>query len=87
VRSWVDAKASAGEINRELAILKRMFTLAIKGNKLMVRPHIPMLRYAIVSESDLGRRPRKARSACDRDNRRDKIPIWQGAALQESVKY
>jgi hypothetical protein len=40
----IDAKASAGEINRELAILKRMFTLAIKGNRLMVRPHIPMLQ-------------------------------------------
>ena len=40
----LDAKASPGEINRELAILKRMFTLAVKGNKLMVRPHIPMLQ-------------------------------------------
>lgn len=40
----MDAKASAGEINRELAILKRMFTLAVKGGKLMVRPHIPMLQ-------------------------------------------
>jgi integrase len=40
----LDAKVSAAEINRELAILKRMFTLAIHGNKLMVRPHIPMLQ-------------------------------------------
>lgn len=40
----LDAKASAGEINRELAVLKRMFSLAVKGNKLMVRPHIPMLQ-------------------------------------------
>jgi integrase len=39
----LDAGASAGEINRELAALKRMFTLAVKANKLMVRPHIPML--------------------------------------------
>ena len=31
-------------MNRELAVLKRMFTLAVKGNKLMVRPHIPMLQ-------------------------------------------
>lgn len=43
-RARLDAKASAGEINRELAILKRMFTLAIKGNKLQARPQIPMLR-------------------------------------------
>lgn len=39
----LDAKASAGEINRELAALKRMFTLAVKDSKLMVRPYIPML--------------------------------------------
>src|SRR6185312_2356136 len=31
-------------INRELAALKRMFTLAIRSAKLMHRPHIPMLR-------------------------------------------
>src|SRR5207244_4058659 len=43
-RVRLDAKASAGEINRELAILKRMFTLAVKGNKLLARPYIPMLR-------------------------------------------
>jgi integrase len=43
-RKRLEAKASAGEINRELAILKRMFTLAVKGNKLMVRPYIPMLQ-------------------------------------------
>ena len=39
----LDAGASAAEINRELAVLKRMFTLAVKATKLMVRPHIPML--------------------------------------------
>lgn len=43
-RKRLDAKASTGEINRELAILKRMFTLAVKANKLMVRPYIPMLQ-------------------------------------------
>jgi integrase len=31
-------------INRELASLKRMFTLAVRGGELMARPHIPMLR-------------------------------------------
>jgi integrase len=30
-------------INRELAALKRMFTLAIRGGKLLQRPHIPTL--------------------------------------------
>jgi integrase len=33
-----------GSINRELAILKRIFTLAVQGGKLMVRPYIPMLK-------------------------------------------
>jgi integrase len=36
--------ASNGEINRELALLKRMFTLAIQGGKLLDKPYIPMLR-------------------------------------------
>src|SRR5688572_25821428 len=39
----LDAGASAAEVNRELAVLKRMFTLCVKANKLMVRPYIPML--------------------------------------------
>ncbi|MBP7779482.1 MAG: site-specific integrase [Acidobacteria bacterium] len=32
------------EINRELALLKRMFTLAIQAAKVLYRPHIPMLK-------------------------------------------
>jgi hypothetical protein len=39
-----DEKASNGEINRELAYLKRMFTLAVQSAKLMSRPYIPMLK-------------------------------------------
>ena len=35
---------SAGEINRELTALKRMFSLAQKHGKLLHRPHVPMLR-------------------------------------------
>jgi integrase len=42
-RKRLDTGAAAAEVNRELAILKRMFTLAVKGNRLLVRPHIPML--------------------------------------------
>ena len=38
--------ASNGTINRELAILKRAFTLAIQAGKLLTRPHVPMLREA-----------------------------------------
>ena len=34
---------SVAEINRELAILKRMFVLAMQAGKLLHRPHIPML--------------------------------------------
>jgi len=36
--------ASNAEINRELALLKRMFTLAMQAAKLLYRPHIPMLK-------------------------------------------
>ncbi len=35
--------ASNAEINRELAILKRAFTLTVQAGKLLHRPHIPML--------------------------------------------
>ena len=35
--------ASNAEINRELAILKRAFRLAVQAGKLLHRPHIPML--------------------------------------------
>src|SRR5262249_33270081 len=40
------AGASNGEINRELAALKRMYTLAIQAGKLHARPYIPMLQEA-----------------------------------------
>lgn len=43
ITARLDAKAAPGEINRELALLKRMFTLAIQGGKLITRPHVPML--------------------------------------------
>jgi integrase len=36
--------ASNAEINRELALLKRMFSLALDAEKLLHRPKIPMLR-------------------------------------------
>ena len=38
------AEASNAEINRELAIMKRAFSLAYKAGKLLHKPHIPMLR-------------------------------------------
>ena len=37
-------RASNAEINRELALLKRMFSLAVEAGKLLYRPHIPMLK-------------------------------------------
>jgi integrase len=43
-KSRQDAGAANGEINRELAVLKRMYSLAMQGGKLHARPHIPMLR-------------------------------------------
>ena len=41
-----DAKAANAEINRELAIIKRAFRMAMRGGKLLTMPHIPMLREA-----------------------------------------
>src|SRR5262249_40562060 len=45
---WVEVPAitrpvSAAEINRELALLKRIFTLALQADKLTRKPHVPML--------------------------------------------
>lgn len=40
------ANAANGEINRELAVLKRMFTLAMQARKAHSRPHIEMLKEA-----------------------------------------
>ena len=39
----VTKSVSNGEINRELTVLKRMFTLAMQAGKILHRPHIPML--------------------------------------------
>jgi integrase len=38
-----DAGAANATINRELAALKRMYTLAVRAKKLITKPHIPML--------------------------------------------
>jgi hypothetical protein len=43
-RSQASTGASNAEINRELTILKRMFSLAIQAGKLLHKPHIPLLR-------------------------------------------
>jgi integrase len=37
-------QVSNGEINRELTILKRAFSLALQAGKLLAKPHISMLR-------------------------------------------
>src|SRR5262249_28891620 len=48
VRAYIAARQAEGAanatINRELAILKRMYTLAMQAGKLLHRPHIPMLK-------------------------------------------
>lgn len=36
--------ASAGTINRELEAIRRALNLAIEGRKLLVKPHVPMLK-------------------------------------------
>jgi integrase len=40
----MEAKARNGEINRELALLKRMFSLTTKQGQLIYRPYIAMLK-------------------------------------------
>jgi integrase len=39
-----EAGATAASVNRELAIVRRMFVLAMQAGKLLFRPHIPRLR-------------------------------------------
>ena len=39
-----EAGASAAEINRELAVLRRAFNLAVQAGRLIHRPHFPMLK-------------------------------------------
>ena len=43
IAARLDAKAAPGEVNRELSLLKRMYTLAIQAGKLLARPYVPML--------------------------------------------
>ena len=38
------AGAASSSINRDLTLLKRMFTLAVQAGKLMTRPYIPLLK-------------------------------------------
>lgn len=40
----VTKPVSNGEINRELTVLERMFTLAMQAGTILYRPHIPMLQ-------------------------------------------
>jgi integrase len=39
-----EARATNGEINRELTAVKRAFSLGIQSGKILTKPHIPMLR-------------------------------------------
>ena len=47
IRTFITGRLAAGaspaEINRELALLKRMFSLAVEAQKLHAKPRIPML--------------------------------------------
>jgi integrase len=48
VRQYIAKRQASGAsnatINRDLVTLKRMFTLAVQGGKLMTRPYIPLLK-------------------------------------------
>ncbi|MCL4848087.1 MAG: tyrosine-type recombinase/integrase [Acidobacteria bacterium] len=50
VRTYIsqrlDAGAAPASVNRELALLKRTFTLAVRDGRVLMRPHIPMLAEA-----------------------------------------
>ena len=50
-----EAGASNAEINRELAIVRRAFSLALQAGKLIHRPHFPMLKENNVRTSFLER--------------------------------
>ena len=39
-----DRRASNGQINRELTAIKRAFSLGLQAGKILMKPHIPMLR-------------------------------------------
>ena len=60
------AGASNGEINRELTALKRMFSLAVQGGKLLHKPHIPMLKENNLRTGFFEREPFEAVPACPR---------------------
>jgi integrase len=47
VRQQQDEGAANGSINRELALLKRAFNLAVNDERLSSAPHIPMLAEAV----------------------------------------
>jgi len=40
----VTRPVSAAEVNRELALLRRIFTLAVQADKMSRKPHVPMLQ-------------------------------------------
>lgn len=44
IRQAEERPYSNAEINRELAIVKRIFSLAAQGGKIFQRPHVPMLK-------------------------------------------
>ena len=44
IRDRQEHGASNGEVNRELSVVKRMFSLAVQAQKLHHRPYIPMLQ-------------------------------------------
>jgi integrase len=50
IRTRQREKASNGEINRELSALKRMFSLGIRGEKIVRRPYIPRLEERNIRE-------------------------------------
>lgn len=50
LRAFAEARltdgASAATVNRDLAVLRRMFTLAVQAERLQTRPHFPALKEA-----------------------------------------
>jgi hypothetical protein len=61
-----DEKASNAEINRELAAIKRAFSLAVTSGKVLSRPHIPMLKETTSGRASSSEPSSNCSGACSR---------------------
>jgi integrase len=74
IASRLEAGRQPATVNRELAALKRMFTLAIRAGKLANRPHVPLL-------SEEGNARSGFLEPADFAVLRDALPPWLAGAV------